>query len=155
MKPLFMKKLLLFPLLLLSSCAGDRETISVKQFIIRDQGLSQGDDPMVRQEKLRRLYGAVTMEERKEKLGQYYTVIWNSPATVGADREVRFDYLQAGSGSRIKTTRRQLSSELAKGKEEFAIIGDDYFKNGRVLAWKASYVAGGKTIASKQSYLWE
>ncbi len=139
----------------LSACSGPTEPLTVKQFTLRDQDSSVVDDPMVQNEKLRRLHGAVSVEERKQRLGQYYTILWNDPKTVGIRREIVFRYQQGGSGSRIKEMRRTLSPEAFEGKEEFTVIGDEYFENGRVLAWKIDFTANGETIASKQSYLWE
>lgn len=146
-----MKYLPLLAVGLLAACSPPAEPLVVKQFTLRDQKMEQGNDPMVRNEKLRRLHGAVSMEERRQRLGQYYTVIWNAEA--GYKKEIVFRYQQGGS--RVKTMRRSLPAGYATGKEEFAIIGDDYFKNGRVLAWKIDLTANGETIASKQSYLWE
>ena len=148
-----MKHLLLLAVCLLAACSPSTEPLVVKQFTLRDQDVEVFDDPMVQNEKLRRLYGAVSMEERKARLGQYYTVLWSDPDTAGLKREIRFQYRQGGS--RIKTMTRSLSACQSTGKEEFSIIGDDYFKNGRVLAWKIDFTAEGGTIASKQSYLWE
>lgn len=138
--------------LALASCSTPSDVLTVKQYTLRDQESSIVDDPMVQNEKLRRLHGAVSVEERKQRLGQYYTVLWNDSATkVG--REIRFQYQQGGS--KVKTIRRSLDPFSSSGKEEFSIIGDNYFKNGRVLAWKIDLTADGETIASKQSYLWE
>ena len=106
---------------------------------------------MVRNEKMRRLYGAVSLEERKSKLGQYYTALWSADA--GVEKEIVFSYQQGGS--RIKKMRSSIPVGPSEGKQEFAIIGDDYFENGRVLAWKMDLLVGGETIASKKSYLWE
>ncbi len=139
--------------LALAACSGPMEPLTVKQFTLRDQDSGVVDDPMVQNEKLRRLYGAVSIEERKQRLGQYYTVLWNADA--GAEKEIVFRYQQGGSGSRIKEMRRTLPAGQAQGKEEFTVIGDNYFENGRVLAWKIDLTANGETIASKQSYLWE
>jgi hypothetical protein len=94
----------------------------------------------------------VSLEERKQRLGQYYTVLWNDTNTK-AGREIRFHYQQGGS--KVKTMTRSLNASSSSGKEEFTVIGDNYFKNGRVLAWKIDLTANGETIASKQSYLWE
>ena len=139
----------------LSACSGPTEPLTVKQFTLRDQESSVVDDPMVQNEKLRRLYGAVSVEERKQRLGQYYTVLWNDPKTLGFRREIVFRYQQSGSGSLNKEMRRSLSPKALEGKEEFTVIGDEYFEKGRVLAWKIDFTANGETIASKQSYLWE
>jgi hypothetical protein len=141
--------------LVLAACSAPLEPLTVKQFTLRDQEMDGGSDPMVRNEKLRRLHGAVSLEERKQRLGQYYTVLWYDPKTVGFQREIVFRYQQGGSASRIKEMRRTIPAGTSEGKEEFSIIGDNYFNNGRVLAWKIDFTAGGQTIASKQSYLWE
>lgn len=137
--------------LVLAACSGPVEPLTVKQFTLRDQKMDNGGDPMVRNEKLRRLHGAVSLEERKQRLGQYYTVLWNADA--GVEKEIIFRYQQGGS--RIKEIRRRMPVGTSAGKQQFAIIGDNYFDNGRVLAWKIDLTARGKTIASKQSYLWE
>ncbi len=136
---------------LLSACSGTPDALVVKQFTLRDQLMANESDPLVRNEKLRRLHGAVSMDERKDRLGQYYTAIWNAdPAT---QKSILFRYQQGGS--RIKEMRSDIAPGTAEGKVEFAIIGDDYFENGRVLAWKMDLISGGETIASEQSYLWE
>lgn len=150
-----MKILVLLCALVLAACSGVPQTLVVKQFTLRDDATGNVEEPLVRQEKLRRLYGAVSAEERKGRLGQYYTVLWNSPETAGSTREIRFDCLQAGSGSRIKTMQRALGESMRDGKEEFSVIGEDYFTNGRALAWKVSFISAGQTVATEQSYLWE
>jgi len=146
-----MKHLALLATCLLAACSAPTEPLVVKQFTLRDQEAYQENDPMVRSEKLRRLYGAVSLEERKGRLGQYYTALWS--AAPGAEKEIVFRYQQGGS--RIKEMHRKIPAGTTEGKEEFTIIGDNYFNNGRVLTWKMDLIVGGQTIASKQSYLWE
>ncbi len=109
---------------------------------------------MVRMEKARRLSGAVSMEERRSRLGQYYTMSWNDAARAG-EVSVIFQYQQGATASLVKRMVRNFPAADSCGKAEFAIIGDDYFKNGRVLAWKATLQRGGKIIATRQSYLWQ
>lgn len=146
-----MKSLALLTICLLAACSSQTEPLVVKQFTLRDQDGFKEKDPMVRIEKLSRLYGAVSLEERKGRLGQYYTALWS--ADPGAEKEIVFSYQQGGS--KVKEMRRSIPAGTAAGKEEFAIIGDDYFTNGRVLTWKMDLVVGGETISSKKSYLWE
>ena len=148
-----MKCLLIPVFCLIISCAGPADPLTVKMQTLRDQNTENVGDPMVHHEKLRRLYGAVSMEERRQRLGQYYTVLWNSDSA--SKKEILFQYLQGKSGSRVKNMRREISSGVSSGQEEFAIIGDNYFDNGRVLAWKISLISNGETIATEQSYLWE
>ncbi|MEY3394934.1 MAG: hypothetical protein RL346_1170 [Verrucomicrobiota bacterium] len=134
-------------------CAKTSAPLVVKIQTIRDQKIDKGGDPMVMHEKSRRLYGAVSMEERRQRLGQYYTVLWNFEG--GAKREILFEYQQGKSGSLVKTIRRELKASTHSGKEEFSVIGDNYFENGRVLCWRVSLIADGKTVSTSQSYLWE
>ena len=109
---------------------------------------------MVRMEKSRRLLGAVSMEERRNRLGQYYTLIWSDPDGQG-EVEVVFQYQQGATASLVKRMVRSFPSSAREGKVEFAVIGDDYFKGGKVLAWKATLQRGGKVVSTRQSYLWQ
>ena len=139
--------------LLIIGCAKNTEPLVVKMQTVRDQNTLSKEDPMVDHEKAVRLYGAVSMQERRQRLGQYYTVLWNADA--GVNKEISFEYQQGNSGSKIKTIKRHLDVDAVSGKEEFSVIGDNYFDNGRVLTWRISLISDGKTIATKQSYLWE
>jgi len=111
---------------------------------------------MTSMEKSRRLRGAVSMEERRQRLGQYYTLLWHDPEGVGQGSvDLVFSYQQGASASRVKRMTRHFPASATEGKADFAVVGDDYFTNGKVLAWKATVSRGGREIASKQSYLWQ
>jgi hypothetical protein len=138
---------------LIIGCAKTTDPLVVKMQTVRDQKTDDKEDPMIDHEKARRLYGAVSMEERRQRLGQYYTILWQLES--GTNREILFEYQQGKTGSLVKTMKRKLDVGATSGKEEFSVIGDNYFDNGRVLTWRISLIADGKTIASKQSYLWE
>ncbi|MCB1130589.1 MAG: hypothetical protein KDN05_05625 [Verrucomicrobiae bacterium] len=136
---------------LLASCAADRAPLVVKTYQLRDQEREPDADPMARMEKHRRLLGAVSLEQRRGRLGQYYTVLWNDPAA-GTPVTVTFEYQQGGS--RVKRMTRDFPADAVEGRAEFAITGDDYSENGRVLAWHVTLERGGNELASRQSYLW-
>ena len=141
--------------MVLVACSGRPEPLVVKQFQVRDQVRDKDDNPMVQMEKQRRLLGAVSMEERRQRLGQYYTLKWSDPAGVGhGDVRVLFQYQQGATASLVKHMSKDFSSSTAEGIAEFAVIGDDYFKSGKVLTWKATVTRGGRELASKHSYLW-
>lgn len=147
---------LLLSLLGLSACAGPDSHLTVKQFYLRDQVDDDIDEPMLRGEKRRLLHGAVSMEERRDRLGQYYTVLWDDASGAGSGQvEVRFDYRQGASGSRVKTRSENFSSDTPSGKAVFSVIGDDYFKRGKVISWKVTLLRGGRELSSRQSYMWE
>lgn len=142
--------------LFLAACAGPRDALVVRQFQLRDQVTERQEEPSVRMEKLRRLHGAVSMEDRKKKLGQYYTFFWNDPQGVGQDKvELTFQYQQGASGSRIKKMSRVFPASATEGSAEFAVIGDDYFIGGKVLTWKATLRRGHRELATQKSYLWQ
>ncbi len=145
--------LLLFAVLF-SACARNQpQSLVVKQFVLRDQEEVRTEDPMVRMEKMRRLHGAVSMEERRQRLGQYYTLVWHDPeGAATGEVTALFEYQQGGSA--IKRMTKNFPAGDTDGVADFAVIGDDYFNNGKVLAWRASISRGGREIASKQSYLW-
>lgn len=141
--------------LFLGACAGPPEPLVVKQYLLRDQETSQPKDPMVRMEMTRRLHGAVSMEERKQRLGQYFTVAWRDAEGVGMGAvEVIFEYQQGASASRVKRMSKSFPAADVEGTAEFAVIGDDYFEGGKVLAWRISVQRADKEFASRQSYLW-
>lgn len=128
----------------------------VKQYFLRDQTRDSDEEPMVRMEKERRLRGAISMEERRHRLGQYYSILWSDPQGAGnGPVEVVLEYRQGASASRIKRMTKSFPASDSEGIAHFAIAGDDYFKNGRVLAWQATLTRGSHELASKRSYLWK
>ena len=146
----------LLAVLLLGACAGPQQPLVVKQFQLRDQDTEATDEPMVKMEKARRLHGAISMAERRNKLGQYYTLLWSDPAGAGhGEAELIFQYQQGATASRVKRMVRKFPPADSQGTVEFAVIGEDYFKGGKVLAWKATLQRGKRVIASRQSYLWQ
>ena len=139
----------------LGACAGPPETLVVKQFVLRDQERGTYEDPMVTMEKARRLHGAVSMTERRQRLGQYYTLVWHDPDGAGnGPVEVVFEYQQGATASRVKRMTKSFPASDASGIADFAVIGDDYFTGGKVLAWRATVRRDGRELASRQSYLW-
>ena len=147
---------LLLVALVLGSCAGTDKTLTVKQFYLRDQNDNDHDDPMVRGEKNRILHGAVSMAERKGRLGQYYSVLWNDTEGVGSGEvEVLFEFQQGKTASKIKKRSQTFPASDTSGKAVFSVIGDDYFKSGKVLAWRATVSRGGRVLAQERSYLWK
>lgn len=145
---------MLFLIPAVCSCGGTRDPLTVKSFQLRDQTHERGVEPMVEMEKQRRLLGAISMEERRQRLGQYYTIIWHD-ASSDAPATITFSYTQGATGSRVKTATHTFSRGETSGKTEFHVTGDDYFKNGRVTSWQATLSRSGNSLASRRSYLWQ
>lgn len=138
----------------LVSCASNGSPLHVRQYTLRDTSPSLSDEPLIRGEAMRRLYGAITPKEREDRLGQYYTIEWHD-ATPGPAAEVVFAYQQGATGSAVHQKIFNFAVGETSGKAEFPVIGENYRKNGRVLAWKATLRRGKQVIAEQRSYLWQ
>ena len=137
------------------SCSGPQPGLDVKVFHLREAGEVKEKNEVVRGEHLKRLYGAVSMEERRERLGLYYTVRWNGPAGREQDPvKIVFDYRQAATGAKILTMTQEQPG-TARGSVEFAVTGKAYREGGRVLAWRMRLYRGGDLVDTKYSYLWD
>jgi hypothetical protein len=147
--------LLLIFAMALAACSTDNGPLTVKTFVLRDQERDAGGDPWARMEKESRLRGAISMEERRQRLGQYYTVLWRDDDVKGGEVTVAFEYQQGKTGSRIKRLTQTFPAYSSEGRASFAVIGDDYLANGRVLAWQVTVHRSGREIASRRSYLWQ
>ena len=99
-----------------------------------------------------RLHGAVTALDKRERTGNYFDFFWR--AKRDADITARLEYRQ--EGLRAFTQARELHHPNARGhnKSEFAIVGDDFFDDGRVTAWRCLLIENGRIVAETKSYLW-
>jgi hypothetical protein len=141
--------------LLLVACAGPREVLEVKQFHLKDTEVGRDESEVVRGEKLKRLHGAVSAAERRDRLGQYFSVQWDGPA--GRESEpvrIAFDYRQAVSASKLLSMEQEFAG-TARGKTEFRVTGEAYQEGGRVLAWRVRLFRGGELVETRHSYMWD
>jgi len=136
------------------SCGGRQEGLEVKAFRLRSAEEVKEENPVVRGERLKRLHGAVSMAERRERLGDYYTVHWDGPAgTEGQEVRIVFEYRQAATGAKVLSMTEERPG-TATGTVEFTVTGPAYQQGGRVLAWRIRLYRGGELMDTKRSYLW-
>ncbi len=97
-------------------------------------------------------FGAVTVIDRLQRYGYYYTFFWRSSRK--ADLTVRFEYRQLNLGSYVQA--KELFYPAAKGtiESQFKVIGDDYLEEGKVTAWRALLIENGRIVGVTQSFLW-
>ena len=104
-------------------------------------------------ERTYRMYGAITAADQRQRFGNYFDFFWRAKrlATITVRLEYRQDKLRAF------VQAREVSYPNAKGnrKTEFAVIGDDYLNDGRVIAWRCLLIENGRIVAENRSYLWE
>ena len=114
---------------------------------------AKGQDAAIQFERQYRLFGAVTLLDQRQRVGNYFDFFWRTKRP--ASLTMRLEYRQEKLHSLVQA--REIYYPNAKGhiKSEFAIIGDDYFDDGAVIAWRCLLIEDGKIVAMKRSYLWE
>lgn len=104
-------------------------------------------------ERTYRMYGAITNADRSQRYGNYFDFFWRvkRPANV----TVRLEYRQEKLRAFVQA--REISYTNVKGNQKtaFAIIGDDYFNDGRVISWRCLLIENGQIVAENRSFLWE
>jgi len=124
-----------------------------QQLLLNDpQFIKPTRDKMVAFEHDRLNYGAVSSDERRERMGNYFRFWWR--ASRPANLTVRLEYRQANLGGYVQA--QEIDVNVPKGTHEtkFQVVGDDYLKDGRVTAWRALLIENGRIVALSQSYLW-
>jgi hypothetical protein len=109
-------------------------------------------DPAVGFEASYRLYGAVTALDQRRRYGHYFDFFWRGKKDVPVT--VRLEYRQ--EKLRAFTQAREVSLGSARGshKTSFAVVGDDFFNDGRILSWRCLLIASGHVVAEDRSFLW-
>lgn len=135
--------------------SGGKDAVHIKQFHLREIGFNVDDVESLRADRQKRLYGAVTKEQQRNRLGHYYTIRWDGPkGRESAPVRLVFDYRQAATGRAVRRMEVDLPG-TRKGAVEFQVVGEQYLKSGRVLAWKLDFYRGGELIETHRSYLWD
>lgn len=143
---------------LFSLCAscGTRDIMQVKQYHLRSiDTVDMKQAPMVRGEQMYRMRGAVSKEERSQRLGQYYSVCWENSNEAQGPLKIIMNYNQAATGSKVLTMSQDLPAEETSGLVEFSISGEAYRTGGRVLAWRIRMMSGNDVLSEKRSYMWK
>jgi hypothetical protein len=104
-------------------------------------------------ERTYRLYGAITAADRNQRYGNYFDFFWRvkRPANV----TVRLEYRQEKLRAFVQAREISYANVKGNNKTEFAIIGDDYLQDGRVISWRCLLIENGHIVAENRSYLWE
>ena len=104
-------------------------------------------------ERTYRMYGAITGADQRQRFGNYFDFFWRAkrPANV----TVRLEYRQEKLRSFVQAREMAYSNAKGSHKTEFAVIGDDYLNDGRVISWRCLLIENGRIVAENRSYLWE
>lgn len=109
-------------------------------------------DPSVNFERSYRLFGAVTALDQRRRHGNYFDFFWRVKRSAAVT--VRLEYRQ--EKLQTFTQAREVSYPNARGSHHtsFAVIGDDFFNDGRVLSWRCLLIEKGRIVAEERSFLW-
>jgi hypothetical protein len=110
-------------------------------------------DASIRFERQYRLFGAVTKLDQRERFGNYFDFFWKARRT--ANLTVRLEYRQEKLHAHVQAQEVSYSEARGTHKTEFKVVGDDYFDDGRVTAWRCCIIENGRIVAETHSYMWE
>jgi hypothetical protein len=100
-----------------------------------------------------RLFGAVTNLDRRQRYGNYFDFFWRAKRL--ADVTVRLEYRQEKLHAQVQAQEVSYANVRGTQKTEFKVIGDDYFDDGKVIAWRCLLIENGAVVAENRSFLWE
>jgi hypothetical protein len=100
-----------------------------------------------------RLYGAVTGLDQRQRFGQYFDFFWR--AKKPSDVTVRFEYKQAKLRAFVQVKEQTYQNVHGTNRSEFRVVGDEYFDDGQVMAWRCLLIEHGRIVAEKRSFLWD
>src|SRR5437879_6761993 len=110
-------------------------------------------DASITFERQYRLFGAVTGLDQHQRFGDYFDFFWRAKRP--ADLTVRLEYRQETLHDLVQAQEISYRNVHGTHQTEFKVIGDDYFDDGRVIAWRCLLIENGQIVAEDRSYLWE
>ena len=100
-----------------------------------------------------RMYGAVTALDQRQRFGQYFDFFWRAKRP--SDVTVRFEYKQEKLRAFVQAKEQAYQNVHGTNCSEFQVVGDEYFDDGQVLAWRCLLIEHGRIVAEKRSFLWD
>ena len=100
-----------------------------------------------------RMFGAVTALDQRQRFGQYFDFFWRAKRP--SDVTVRFEYKQEKLRAFVQAKEQAYQNVRGTNRSEFQVVGDEYFDDGQVLAWRCLLIEHGRIVAEKRSFLWD
>jgi hypothetical protein len=109
-------------------------------------------DASITFERQYRLFGAVTRLDQHQRFGDYFDFFWRAKRS--APLTVRLEYRQEKLHAHVQAQEVVCGTVRGNQWTSFKVVGDDYFDNGRVVAWRCLLIENGVVVAENTSYLW-
>ena len=138
-----------------TSQSGRQSTSSIN----KKSGSSPGqktatlEDAPITFEKQYRMFGAVTGLDQRQRYGNYFDFFWRAKRP--SDVTVRLEYRQEKLHEHVQAQEISYQNVHGTHKTEFKVIGDDYFDDGEVIAWRCLLISNGRIVAENRSFMWE
>jgi hypothetical protein len=100
-----------------------------------------------------RMFGAVTGLDQRQRFGNYFDFFWRAKRP--SDVTVRLEYRQENLHEHVQAQEITYRNVRGTHKTEFKVIGDDYFDDGLVIAWRCLLIVNGQIVAENRSFMWE
>ena len=100
-----------------------------------------------------RMFGAVTWLDQRQRFGNYFDFFWRAKRP--SDVTVRLEYRQEKLHEHVQAQEITYRNMHGTHKTEFKVVGDDYFDDGRVIAWRCVLITNGQIVAENRSFMWE
>jgi hypothetical protein len=100
-----------------------------------------------------RMFGAVSGLDQRQRFGNYFDFFWRAKRP--SDVTVRLEYRQEKLHEHVQAQEITYGNVRGTHKTEFKVIGDDYWDDGRVIAWRCLLIANGQIVAENRSFMWE
>ena len=125
--------------------------ISKKGSLSRSKSVEQ--EQSLNFERSYRLHGAVTGLDQRQRFGQYFNFFWRAKRP--SDVTVRFEYKLEKLKAFVQAKEQTYQNVSGTNQSEFRVVGDEYFDDGGVLAWRCLLIEHGRIVAEKRSFLWD
>lgn len=143
-----------FAAVALSACATKPQGFTkVKIYRLNPEAKIVAVDPSIPFEHQHLLYGAVSRDDREARRGNYYTFFWKVDDK-SQPVKVRFEYRQSVTRSAVKKQELEIADVKGSNISKFQVTGSEFQTAGKVLAWRAVLLQGGKEIATTRSSMW-
>jgi hypothetical protein len=100
-----------------------------------------------------RMFGAVTGLDQRQRFGNYFDFFWR--ARRPSDITVRLEYRQEKLHEHVQAQEISYQNVHGTRKTEFKVVGDDYWDDGEVIAWRCLLISNGRIVAENRSFMWE
>jgi len=134
-----------------------RQTTSTSTFGSKSTSPSQKvatlQDAPITFERQYRMFGAVTLLDQRQRLGNYFDFFWRAKRP--SDVTVRLEYRQEKLHEHVQAQEITYRNVHGTHKTEFKVIGDDYLDDGQVIAWRSLLISNGRIVAENRSFMWE